>query len=186
MASRSGVKLRAVADTGPLLAAVQCGRVDLLQAFYEVLFATPAQVAELERHGAGEEVQRLIADGFLVVVPLTEEELGQAREVAKAIAVQAKTKGFDAHLPEAQAIVLTMRSDLNAAHILLEESAARAVAKALGVEFTGFVGVVIAAARRGLLTPEEVREILETCRRKGTFYSDTLVETAVRLARGET
>ncbi len=182
----SGAKLRATADTGPLLAALQCGRVELLQAFYEVLFVTPAQVAELERHGASEEVQRLIAEGFLVVVSLSEEEFGQAKEVAKAIAARAKTKDFEAHLPEAQAIVLTMRSDLNAAHILLEESAARAVAKVLEVEFTGFVGVVIAAAQSGLLTPEEVREVLETCRRKGTFYSDALVETAVLLARGET
>ncbi len=129
VASRSGVKLRAVADTGPLLAAVQCGRVDLLQAFYEVLFVTPAQVSVLERHGASEDVQRLIAEGFLVVVSLSEEEFGQAKEVAKAIAARAKTKDFEAHLPEAQAIVLTMRSDLNAAHILLEESAARAVAR---------------------------------------------------------
>ncbi len=175
-----GVKLRAVADTGPLLAAVQCGRVDLLQAFYEVLFVTPAQVAELERHGAGEEVQRLIADGFLVVVPLTEEEKQRAWEIANRIAALSKQKDPKAHLAEAQAMAIMQRSELGAASILVEERAAFLVAQELGLNPVGFVGVLLQAAEEQRIKPEEVLAALEACRQQGTFYSEALLREVVR------
>jgi predicted nucleic acid-binding protein len=88
-------------------------------------------------------------------------------------------------VPEAQAMALMQRVELGATVILLEELAARAVAREIGLNVFGFVGVLIDAAQRGLITPEEVRQVLETCRQKGTHYSDRLIEFAVRRAGGE-
>jgi predicted nucleic acid-binding protein len=75
------------------------------------------------------------------------------------------------------------RAELGATYLLLEEQAARQVAGELGMQFTGFVGILIAAARIGVLTPDEVRAAMETCRQQGTFYSHTLIEDAVRQSR---
>lgn len=178
-------KVKAVSNTGPLISAFQCGRVDILERFYETLYIAVAQVPEFEKHGAIEDLQTLIDKGFITVVELTEEEKQRANTIAQRIAASRLTRDKDvrSHVPEAQAMALMQRTELQAGYVLLEEQAARLVARELGLNFTGFVGILIAAARVGLLTSDEVRAALETCRRKGTFYSDALTEEAIRRIR---
>ncbi len=185
MATKAIVKIRAVSNTGPLLSAFQCGRIDILKHFHEAIYITPDQVAELREHGAGEEVDDLVKEGFLVVVGLSEDEEREALKVAEMIAGLARNKDPKAHLPEAKAMVLMMRGDLNARYILLEERSARTVAAQLGLEYTGFVGILILAAQQGLISPDELKEALEICRRSGTFYSQELIDEAVKKARSE-
>lgn len=72
------------------------------------------------------------------------------------------------------------RKDLGAARILLEERAAREVARDLGLPLTGFIGVLLRACRDKLLTANEMRELLETCRRQGTRYSNELIAEMAR------
>ena len=64
--------------------------------------------------------------------------------------------------------------------ILLDEKAARSVAKALGLSLTGFPGIVGRAGQDGLLTAEEIRQVLGNCQRQGTRYSDALIDTVAR------
>lgn len=183
--AKSIVKIRAVGDTGPLLSALQCGRIDILKHFHELIYITPDQVSELQEHGAGEEVEALVKEGFLVVVSLSEDEENEALKVAEMIAELARNKDPKAHLPEAKAMVLIRRKELGARYILLEEISARTVAAQLGLEYTGFVGILILAARQGLISPDEVKEALEACRKSGTFYSQRLIDEAVAKSRGE-
>jgi len=67
--------------------------------------------------------------------------------------------------------------------LLVEEKAAREVARELKLEITGFVGIVAKAASEGIITIEEVQCLLEMCRQKGTRYSDALIEWAQEYGR---
>ncbi|MCX7778595.1 MAG: hypothetical protein N2381_11190, partial [Armatimonadetes bacterium] len=136
-------RIRSVSDTGPLLSAFQCGRIDILKHFHEVIYITPEQLEELRGHGAGEEVEVLVKEGFLVIVSLSEDEEFEALKVAEMIAKLARDKEPKAHLPEAKAIVLMMRKELGATALLIEERAAFYVAQSLGLNPIGFVGILL-------------------------------------------
>ena len=69
------------------------------------------------------------------------------------------------------------RPELICSAILLEESAARQVAHDLGLPVTGFVAILVKAAKENILTGDEIFSLLKTCQRKGTRYSNKFIET---------
>ena len=82
----------------------------------------------------------------------------------------------DNHLGEAQAMVLAARPEFAKDVLLLDELAARAVAKELGLNLSGFPGLLLVAVQEGLLTAEGLKKRLEICQRQGTHYSDEFIE----------
>lgn len=111
---------------------------------------------------------------------LTDSEKKQAEEVARRIAAlpTSGNSDWDSHLPEAEAIVLMQRrSRLEFAITLLDEKAARHVAREMGLTLTGFPGVLGWSGRDGILTKQDIRQLLKTCQEQGTYYSDRLIET---------
>ena len=181
-------KTPAATNTGPLLSAFQCGRVDLVLRYFEPLYIVPSIVKECHRHGAGDELRQLINVGSVVVIEdLSDDEQQRAWHIAEQIATSPYSKVSDPchHLPEAQIMVMATRVDLGCEAVLLEEKSAREVGQAMGLEVTGFVGVLIKAAQEGLLAPHEIRVLLEGCRSKGTRYTDALIESAMQRAGGE-
>jgi predicted nucleic acid-binding protein len=177
-------KIGAVSNTGPLISAFQCGRVDLLKRYFSVIYITTAELTELEKHGWADAIRELINEGFVSVIEeLTEREKELAQGVARRIAADSTSHDPDwrSHLPEAEAIVLTQqRAPLVVGQILLDEKAARKVAQELGLPLTGFPGVLGRAGLDGLLTQDEIRQLLQMCRQQGTHYSDELIETVAR------
>lgn len=183
--SDASEKLVAASDTGPLLSAFQCGRTGLLKRYLTTIHIPQSELREFEQHNASEEISSLIEEGFVIVHSLSTEERAKAEGLAKKIAAstQAKVKEFEHHLPEAEAMVLMERPELGCEVLLVEEKAAREVARELKLEITGFVGIVAKAASEGIITTEEVRRLLEMCRQKGTHYSDALIEWAQEYGR---
>lgn len=173
-------KIVAVSNTGPLVSAFQCGRIDLLKRYFSLLYITTSEVEELDVHGWLDEMTQLIREGFVVVAELTDSEKQQAETVAKRIARSHKNTRSDWRddLPEAEAIILMQnRPDLNVAIILLDEKAARQVAGEMGLKMTGFPGMLGRAGLDGILTKDDIRHLLKTCQQKGTYYGDKLIET---------
>ena len=184
MSEGAGIdKIVAVSNTGPLISAFQCGRTDLLERYFSVMYITASELSELDRHGWAEDIRELIAEGFVsVAAELGEREKELAEEVAKRIATTPTSHDPDwrNHLPEAEAIVLMQqRKHLMVEQILLDEKAARQVAQELGLPLTGFPGVLGRAGLDGLLTQSEIRQLLKTCQQQGTHYSDELIEMVV-------
>jgi len=172
-------KITVACNTGPLISALQCGRVDLLKRYFTVVYIAPAQMAEFEKHGASEELGDLIREGFVVLAePLTTDEEEQAEMLARRIAAHFSSGDPDyrGHLPEAEAMVIASRPELRCVRILLDELAARAVAEEEGLRITGFPGVVGQAGLDGLLTRYEIRNLLGLCQQQGTHYSNQLIE----------
>lgn len=134
----------------------------------------------MANHGWTEEISQLINEGFVAVVELSVSEKQQAEAVAQLIAKLPASGNPDwrHHLPEAEAIALTQeRTELGVAIILLDEKAARQIAKEMGLRLTGFPGVVGWSGIDGILTKSDIRQVLKACQQQGTYYSDELIET---------
>lgn len=169
----------AVSNTGPLISAFQCGRLDIVWQFYDVIHIPASVLVELAAHGAGSEVDELVRLGLVVVHDdLTEEERTEATAIAEAIARSSlsRNKNPAHHHSEAEAVALMRRKELGAIELLLDENAARTAAEAYGVQKIGFPGILIRACRQGVISPEAVREALLDCRRQGTYYGLTFIE----------
>jgi len=161
-----------------MISAFQSDQVWLLKRLYDRVYVPEAALAEYECHQIADGVAELIRSGFVIVRELTTHEKARARRVSEEIAAHpiAKNSVPECHYPEAEAIVLTLRGSLGAVEVLLDELAAREVAKRHGAAVVGFPGVLVRACRRGLLTPPRVRDILVACQRAGTHYSDHLIQ----------
>ena len=123
-----------ISNSGPLMSAFQCGRVEFLQRYIETLYIPHSVQAEIEQHGFAPQVQVLIEQNWIIPVELTEEETDRARALARRIATSPLTndKSPAHHQPEAEAIVLAERLELGASRVLVEELAARQVLTAGG------------------------------------------------------
>ena len=64
--------------------------------------------------------------------------------------------------------------------LVIDDQAGRKSASLLGIAITGVVGVLLVAKQKSHIPL--VRPVVETIRRHGYWLSDTLVETAARLA----
>lgn len=173
-------QLRAViSNTGPMISALQCDHMHILRQFYDVIHIPASELPEYEKHGAGQEIQTLIESGFIVVHDdLTASEKEAAQTIAEEISTSpvSRDKEPSHHYPEAEAMVLMGRTDLEAMELLVDELAAREVAQRQGVAIVGFPGILIRACKQGLMTPEEVRDALQECKRQGTHYSIQFIE----------
>ena len=184
------LSLRAVvSNTGPLISALQSGCIPILFQFYDQIHIPASERIEYDKHGAGQEIRALMDASLLVVhEDLTASEKKAAKAIAEEIAGYHATGDKDPahHLPESEAIMLMLRSDLGAIELLIDELAARDAAKRRGVPIIGFPGILIRACQQDLMEPEDVLSALEECQRQGTHYSPRLIrEVYAKLKRPE-
>jgi len=167
------------ADTGPLLSVFQSNTTELLRRYFSCIFIVQSQLAEFQKHGAATEIQNLIDEGLVVVIKnLTDKEKSEAMEVARRIAAEPSCRDsvVENHLPEAELIVVSQRTEIQCEKILLDEKAARSVVEEMGLKFSGFLGILANAGADELLTKDEIRQLLKTCQSQGTHYANNLIE----------
>ncbi len=179
MISMSPNTRAAVSNTGPLISALQSNCMHILLQFYDRIHIPADELQEYEKHGAYQETRDLVEEGFLVVHrDFTASENDAAKSIANDIAGHRATKDKDPahHLPESLAIVLMQRSDLGAMELLIDELAAREIARMRKIPLIGFLGILIRACQQGMMGPEEVVSKLDECRKQGTHYSPKLID----------
>ncbi|MDZ7343307.1 MAG: hypothetical protein ONA90_02210 [candidate division KSB1 bacterium] len=177
----------AVSNTGPMLSIFQSEQVALLKSLYDRIYIPASTLVEFTKHGAGALIQELIDTGFIVVCELSENEKGIAKRISEEIAAHPLTKDKAAqnHYPEAEAMALIGRTELQAPEILLDEQAAREVAKAHGIFVIGFLGLLVRACKAGQMMPEDARDILLKCASLGTHYANHFIESIYQRLKEE-
>jgi predicted nucleic acid-binding protein len=173
----------AVSNTGPLISAFQSDSLALLTWIFAEIHVPSACVVELTRHGWDKEVQE--ASPQLVVVRLTLGEERRALTFARQIAEHPDTNDpvAENHIGEAQAIVLALRSEYQDDPLLLDELAARSIAKQAGIRLSGFPGVLLLATQLGLISAEDLKARLTVCRECGTHYSVNFIQQVYKMAK---
>jgi predicted nucleic acid-binding protein len=171
----------AIFDTGPLISAFQSDSALLLTRLFTGLYIPQACMQELADHGW--EAEMAAFEPALVTRKLNPTEDRAARAIAKEIAEQA---GGDApassHIGEAQAITLALRLEYRSDILLLDELAARTVAKRHGLNISGFPGVLLLAVQVGMISAADLKDRLEMCRSQGTHYGKNFIEQVYYMA----
>ena len=173
----------AISNTGPLISAFQSDSFELITKIFPAVFISTVCMAELEDHGWKDEIQA--ASPELVVMKLIVKEEKRALTFARQISQHPDTKDpvIENHLGESQAIVLALRSEHKNDLLLLDELAARSIAKEAGIKLSGFPGVLLLATQAGLISAEELKKRLELCREKGTHYGVKFIMQVYEMAK---
>ena len=145
-----------VSDTTPLISLMKTGPLDLVEQLFGEIQIPEAVFHELisNRHFP-EEIKMVQESAFIKKVMV---------EDVKAVELLCRSTGLD--LGESEAIVL---SDSNGAK-------GRKVAKQMGIQLMGTIGMLLVAYKEDRLTKEEILECLEALRHSGRHISSKLYE----------
>lgn len=173
----------AISDTGPLISCFQSNSFDLFVQIFTEIHIPPICLEELQEHGWNEYAK--IAMPGLVVINLTPYEEQQAEIIAERIAnhKDSHDPNVETHLGEAQTIALALRKEYQNDLLLMDELAARAIAKEEGINLSGFPGVLLMATQTGTISAEDLRERLELCRARGTHYSPKFIQQVYKMGK---
>ncbi len=158
-----------VSNTGPIVALAKADHLRLLRFLFGEVVIPPAVHRELLAK-VGPEAGR-IDDGLSEFLRVTPDP---------AVPPEAERLISGLGAGEQQAIGLALEEG---GLLLIDDRAGRKAAALLGIPTTGAIGVLLKARQEGHIP--SVGPILELIRRQGYWLSDSVVETAMRLA-GET
>jgi predicted nucleic acid-binding protein len=155
-----------VSDTTPVISLLKLGRLDLLQTLYNEVVIPEAVYHELVDNPAFPEESAAVR-----CCPFLRRE-----SVRNAFAVRVLETEMALDRGESEALVLC--DDLQADLLLVDERKARSVAKQLGMQIVGTLGLLVEAKRLGLVP--KLRPLLETLREHNIRISNALMEELLR------
>jgi hypothetical protein len=157
-----------VSNTSPLLNLAIIGQLSLLQRQFGKITIPPAVLRELrlkEDLPGSQAVRESLEAGWLQVEKIKELTLAQVLR-------------RDLDEGESEAIALALQ--IEAERVLLDEREGRRMAKAVGLNVTGVLGILLRAQREGTLS--SLRKVMDELREKAGFriaaalYSELLRE----------
>jgi uncharacterized protein len=153
-----------VVNTSPLIALDRIERLDVLRSLFGRIVRPQSVVDELVSgksiHGGS---PTLFDAPWMDTVP----------DPAEAV--------FRKELGAGETAAITLAKKMSADLILLDDLAARRVAFGLGLRVSGTLGVLAAAAQRGIIP--DFAEAIESLRRAGARVSDGIVAAALERAK---
>ena len=157
----------AVCNTSPISNLIQIARLSLLPRQFAAVYVPPDVIAELD---AGIEV------------------LGEWRSTPGASALQVRApseanllRDLATTLHQGEAAAIALAAELPAAVAVIDELDGRRTADRLSLRYTGTVGILIEAKRRGDI--DRVAPLLDDLRSKAGFWlSEAVVRRALDLA----
>lgn len=152
-----------VVNTGPLLALGACGQLGLLRMLHARVVAPQAVITELER---GQEASLPLA---------LEAERPGWLEVAALVSPPSPL--LTAYLDAGEAAVIALASEQGIRRVVIDERRARMVARTMGLEVAGSIGILLRAKREGLIA--EIKPSIEVMRTQGIWLSERLLKFAL-------
>lgn len=156
-----------VSDTTPLISLMKASQLQTLQDLFGEILIPEAVYAELtENHAFQEESEEIKRCSFIKMVSVSEH---------RAVDVLQRVTGLN--LGESEAIIY---ADENKADtLLMDEAAGRRVAKSMGIQIMGTVGVLLGAYDEGIITAGDVRAAIEKLRQSKRWISKELLDYAL-------
>lgn len=149
-----------VSDTTPIISLIKIKHLELLKKLFKKVIIPYAVYSELTSNSAFiDEIAEVRNATFLEVLSVNNEE-----------AVRLFSKGTGLDVGESETIVLA--EELNAELILMDERKGRIIAKQMGLQITGTLGILIESYHTKLISSDDVRE-----------YMDLLIESGVRISK---
>ncbi len=158
-----------ISDTSTLSGLILIGRIDILTHIFKQIFI-PKIIKEelLSLIKYRKEINDLINKKFIIIKDDIQSEL--VNDLAGLL-----DKG------EAQAITLSI--ELNADLLIMDEMEGRTVAKAIGLNVIGLLGLLIIAKRKNIV--EEVKPIMDDLKKKAGFWVGNNLYESVLIKTGE-
>lgn len=155
-----------VSDTSPIRALVHLQLMDLLHALFDEVLIPPAVASELTKPPEGLP--------FIDVAELSHVEVRAPQDTS---VVQTFLQSLDPGESEAIALAL----EVQAAAVLIDEAAGRMIAKNVGLQPIGVLGILVRAKQRGLV--DHVRPLMDQLVDElGFFLSDDIRAEILRQA----
>ena len=157
-----------VSDTSPIRALSHLQRLDLLAALYGEVLIPPAVAAELENPASTLPIVRVASIPAVRVEAPTDP---------------AQIARFRAGLDPGESEALALAIEVGASLILMDEAAGRAVARTLGIEPVGVLGVLVRAKNAGLIS--SVVPLMDRLRLELDFFISPQLHATVRRLANE-
>ena len=172
--------MKAIANSTPLIYLAKAGALHLLNHVYQEVIIPPAVYNEVVVKG----LKKGYPDAALVKAAVKKGYIRVEKAPSKNIEKILKQAPM-LHKGEAEALALALHH--KPCHVLIDDRAARLVARALGLEAHGTLYILAAAAARKAITAEEAMKTLDKLVASGFRISITLyLKTKEKLSKTKT
>jgi predicted nucleic acid-binding protein len=158
-----------ISDTTPIISLIKINRLDLLQKLFNEILIPQAVFRELTTNVAFENEAKIVKESdFLKTSPIQNR---------KALEILQAASGLDDGESEAIILADELKSDV----LIIDERRGRKVAKNLGINITGTVGVLLQAYDEKMITSEEIKAYFGQLKNSNIRLSDSLIQEALSL-----
>jgi predicted nucleic acid-binding protein len=158
-----------VSNSSPLISLTRIGKLGLLPQLYDEVYVPEEVWHEVVIAGEGQPgVDQIKEAAWIKRVPVKNRAL-----------VRALQRDLDAGESEAIALAVETEAEL----LIMDERLGRDTARIFELKYTGVVGVLIEAKRKGLI--EEIRPVLDEMRTKGHFRISSALYARILQDEGE-
>lgn len=157
-----------VSDTTPLISLLKIHRLDLLKGLFDEVQIPQAVFNELtENQDFPDEAEEIKSCDFIHIQNVESSEVSLFR----------RATGLD--LGESEAFVLTdkIKADL----VLVDEAHARKIARTIGFNIMGTIGILTESFKNGFISADELQSAVEIFRTSGRFISEDLLKKLLDL-----
>ena len=162
-----------VSDSTPLITLMKAAQLRILHELFGEIIIPEAVHDELTVNEKYIEEAKLINSSEFIRVISVEDR--------KSVSLLQRAAGLD--LGESEAIIYAENN--NADLLLVDEASGRRVAKSMGIEIMGSIGVLVSAFRKGFLSEEETNDVFQRIRNARRHISEKLIKDALDVIHGE-
>jgi len=153
-----------VSDTTPIISLIKINRLDILKRMFGEVHIPEAVFGELTSNVLfKEEAQTVVECEYIKKMSV---------DNAKSVDLLRRSTNLDAG--ESEAIVLA--DSLENSILLIDEAKGRKIAKTMGLNIMGTIGILLVAYEDGLLDKESIEECIEVIRTSKLRISESLLD----------